>query len=92
MALRLTDRRGWGSWVADDPFGPYRFSTNEFLVGDPVGLLHSGKLTRRPGGELRFLAWRNYATVGSFVGELADPLPVAVDADRGPRVEGAGAD
>jgi beta-fructofuranosidase len=65
--------------VADDPLGPFRFSTHDFLVGDPLGSLYSDKLVEGPDGRLRFLAWRNFAPDGAFVGQLADPLPVAVD-------------
>ena len=66
-------------FVADDPLGPFRFSTHDFLIGDRLGSLYSGKLVKGPDGRLRFLAWRNFAPDGTFVGELADPLPVAVD-------------
>ena len=59
--------------------GPFRFSTHDFLVGDPLGSLYSGKLVEGPDGRLCYLAWRNFAPDGAFVGELADPLPIAVD-------------
>jgi beta-fructofuranosidase len=73
--------------VADDPLGPFRFSTHEFLVGDPLGSLYSGKLVEGPDGDPCFLAWRNFAPDGSFVGELDDPLPVSVDGEGNLRVE-----
>ena len=59
--------------------GPFRFSTHDFLVGDPLGSLYSGKLVEGPDGRLCYLAWRTFAPDGAFVGELADPLPIAVD-------------
>jgi beta-fructofuranosidase len=65
--------------VAKDPLGPFRYSTNDFLVGDPLGSLYSGKVVEGPDGRLCYLAWRNIAPDGAFVGELADPLPIAVD-------------
>ena len=74
--------------VANDPLGPFRFSTREFLVGDPSGSLYSGKLVEGPDGDPCFLAWRNIAPDGSFVGELDDPLPVSVDGEGNLRVEG----
>jgi beta-fructofuranosidase len=68
--------------IADRPLGPFRFSTDEFLVGDRIGSLYAGKLVLAPRGEWVFLASRMFAPDGSFVGELSDPLPVAVD-DKG---------
>ncbi len=76
---RLEPVGGTHYLVADGPLGPFRFSTHDFLVGDPLGSLYSGKLVEGPDGRLRFLAWRNFDPEGAFVGELADPLPVAVD-------------
>ena len=73
--------------VADDPLGPFRFSTHEFLVGDPLGSLYSGKLVEGPDNDPCFLAWRNFAPDGSFVGELDDPLPVSVDGEGNLQVE-----
>ena len=32
-----------------------------------------------PDGHLCYLAWRTFAPDGAFKGELADPLPIAVD-------------
>jgi beta-fructofuranosidase len=76
---RLEPVGGTHYLVADDPLGPFRFSTHDFLVGDPLGSLYSGKLVEGPDGRLCYLAWRNFAPDGAFVGELADPLPIAVD-------------
>ena len=76
---RLEPVGGTHYLVADDPLGPFRFSTHDFLVGDPLGSLYSGKLVEGSDGRLQFLSWRNFAPDGAFVGELADPLPVAVD-------------
>jgi beta-fructofuranosidase len=73
--------------VADNPLGPFRFSTHEFLVGDSLGSLYSGKLVKGPDDRLYFLAWRNFAPDGSFVGELDDPLPISVGGEGNLRVE-----
>jgi beta-fructofuranosidase len=59
--------------------GPFRFPTDEFLVGDPIGSLYSGKLVRGPDGEWTLLASCMFAPDGTFLGELSDPLPVSVD-------------
>src|SRR5215211_3180089 len=63
------------------PLGPFRFSTHDFLIGDPAGSLYSGKLIDGPDGRPNFLAWRNFTPDGVFVGELADPFQVAVDGE-----------
>ncbi len=78
---RLEPVGGTHYLLADDPLGPFRFSTHDFLVGDAVGSLYSGKLVEGPDGRPCYLAWRNFARDGTFVGELADPLPVAVDGE-----------
>ncbi|MEJ2148873.1 MAG: family 43 glycosylhydrolase [Chloroflexota bacterium] len=65
--------------VSKNPLGPFRYKTQEFLVGDPAGMLYAGKLIQAPGGEWVFMATRLLASDGTFVGELGDPLPVTVD-------------
>lgn len=67
--------------VSDDPLGPFRFLTDEFLVGDRTGTLYSGKVVRGPGDEVLFMACRCFAPDGTFVGELADPFPLRVEGD-----------
>ncbi len=73
--------------VADDPLGPFRFSSDKFLVGDPVGSFYAGKLITGPDGQWCFLAWRNAASDSTFIGDLIDPLPVSVDAQSDLSVE-----
>ncbi len=68
--------------VADAALGPFSYSTHEFLSGHPTGLDYAGKLGQGPDGGWNFLAWRNYAPDGSFIGDLIDPLPITLDADR----------
>jgi len=67
--------------IAEDPLGPFRFSSDEFLVGGPTRSLYGGKLVRGPDGKWVLLASRLFAPDGSFVGELSDPLPVKVDGE-----------
>lgn len=74
--------------VSDSPLGPFRFTTDAFLVGDPVGRLYSGKLVEDPDGTWCFLAFRNFAADGQFAGEIIDPLPVRVDGGGRLVVEG----
>src|SRR5215211_6438977 len=76
---RLEPVGGTHYLVADDPLGPFRYSTHDFLVGDPLGSLYSGKVVEGLHGRLCYLAWRNFDPDGAFVGELADPLPIEVD-------------
>ena len=66
--------------VADDALGPFHYCTDEFLVGDRIGSLYTGKLVPGPDGEWVFLTSRLFAPDGTFIGELSDPFPVAVDA------------
>ena len=86
---RLEPVGGTHYFVADDPLGPFRFSTHDFLVGDPLGSLYSGKLVEGPDGRLCFLAWRNLMPDGTFLGELADPFQVTVDDEGNILVERA---
>lgn len=65
--------------VADDPLGPFRYSTHDFMLGDPSGSLYSGKFVEEPDGTRSLLAWRNFTDDGIFAGELDDPLPIATD-------------
>ena len=85
---RLEPVGGTHYLIADDPLGPFRFSTHDFLMGDPVGSLYSGKLVEGPDGRPYFLAWRNFTPDGAFVGELADPFQVAVDGEGNLSVSG----
>jgi beta-fructofuranosidase len=65
--------------VADQPLGPYHYLTDEFLAGDTLGSLYSGKLIQDAAGQWQFIAFRNASVDGSFVGEIIDPLPVNVE-------------
>jgi beta-fructofuranosidase len=65
--------------VADNPLGPFRPITDEFLVGDEIGSLYAGKLVQKSNGNWSFLAWHYCTPSGEFIGELSDPYPVTVD-------------
>jgi beta-fructofuranosidase len=65
--------------VANTPLGPFRFTNDQFLIGDAIGSLYAGKLVAGPDGEWLMLATRMFTPDGSFIGELNDPIPVITD-------------
>jgi len=65
--------------VADDPLGPFCLSTDEFLVGDVVGSFYTAKLVLSLDDKWVLLTSRQFTPDGTFLGELADPLPVEID-------------
>ncbi len=67
--------------IADNPLGPYRYLTDQFLAGDAVGSLYSGKLIQDASGKCQFMAFRNFASNGEFVGEITDPIPITINPD-----------
>lgn len=75
--------------AAQNPLGPYRYLTDEFLVGDTHGSLYSGKLVQDSAGAWWFMAFCNFAPDGTFIGAITDPMPVTVEADGRLRVERA---
>lgn len=79
-ARRNGPRAGGGMryLVADGHLGPFQFSTQDFLIGDPRSL-YCGKLVEGLDGHPVFLAWRNVTPEGAFVGELANPFQGAAD-------------
>lgn len=84
----LEPRTGIHYLVADRPLGPFRFTTDEFLVGDEIGSFYTGKLVRDPAGEWVMLAARMFAPDGAFIGALSDPSPVTVDGEGNLSVRG----
>jgi beta-fructofuranosidase len=64
--------------MADDPLGPFRFIGDDLLAGDEIGSLYAGKLVRDSEGRWVMLATRMHAPDGNFVGELSNPMRVAV--------------
>lgn len=65
--------------VAESPLGPFRYTSDEFMVGDAVGSFYAGKLAQDPDGAWVFLASRQFTSDGTFMGELSDPMPLTVD-------------
>jgi beta-fructofuranosidase len=64
--------------VSDNPFGPYKYLTDDFLSGDEHGTLYSGKLIQDAKGAWQFLAFKNSSKHSEFIGELSDPIPAIV--------------
>mgnify|MGYP001158819277 CR=1 FL=1 len=77
----ITPETGTHYLVSDTPDGPFRYLTDEFLVGDEVGTLYSGKLIQGADGSWNFMAFLNFDTSGEFVGEISDPIPVTLAED-----------
>ncbi|MFI5915773.1 glycosyl hydrolase family 32 [Dactylosporangium sp. NPDC051541] len=76
---RMTGAPG-GVWAVtgDGPLGPF-----DPGAAHPVtdSSLYSGRIVRDPHGRPMLLAFRNIGADGTFVGELSDPMPVALTAD-----------
>lgn len=68
--------------IGDGPLGPFRSPGDDFLSGRPGGPYYAGKLVEDPGVPSAspsgwvFMSWAQFADDGSFVGALADPVPV----------------
>ncbi len=67
--------------VGDSPTGPFRYLTDEFMVGDEAGTLYSGKLIQGSDGQWVFMAFLNFDESGDFIGEISDPMPVTIAED-----------
>ncbi|MCD4686804.1 MAG: family 43 glycosylhydrolase [Anaerolineae bacterium] len=81
QARGITPVHGTHYLVADDPLGPYRTITDEFMVGDAQSSLYSGKLIQGPDGMWQYMGFHDKAPDGEFIGEICDPLPVTVAED-----------
>jgi beta-fructofuranosidase len=67
--------------IGDHPLGPFEFLTDRFFVGDRSGSLYSSKIFHTHTGDWVLIAFHNYASNGSFIGELSDPIPIEVTHD-----------
>ena len=66
---------------AETLLGPYESPAGPIAAPDgPLGTLYAGKLLELQPGDWRFLAFRGNGD-RDFLGELTDPLPVAVESD-----------
>jgi beta-fructofuranosidase len=64
--------------VSEKPYGPFRYLTDEFFVGDARGSLYSGKMIQGPDAQWYFMGFLNDGEDGQFIGDISDPLPVEV--------------
>jgi len=64
--------------VASTLTGPYLPLTDEPLVADAAGTYYAGKLITGMGGELNFMAWRQWDEKGNFCGGLSDIATVHI--------------
>jgi beta-fructofuranosidase len=62
--------------IGDSPLGPFSSPGDEFLFGTPEGPFYAARLIEDPDGRWVFMSWAQFAPDGSFVGALADPVPV----------------
>ena len=60
------------------PLGPYTFLTDKFLFGDEIGSIYSGKVILNPKGEWNFIVCNQFAPGKHFIGEISDPVPIAI--------------
>ncbi|MDB6182577.1 levansucrase [Paracoccus fistulariae] len=72
--------RGMHYLVADDPRGPWQIAPGPFLDGDPALDRYAARILDTGDG-LALMGFLHNPGGGSFVGEIADPAPVAIDAD-----------
>jgi beta-fructofuranosidase len=62
--------------VADHPYGPFIYLSDDFMVGDDIGTLYAGKVIRNPQGDWVYMAFNLFAQGNHFIGEIVDPMPV----------------
>ncbi len=62
--------------VADNPLGPFKFVTDQFIMGDKMGTFYNGRMIQYKDGEWRMIACRNFSGNGEFVGIITDPFEV----------------
>lgn len=70
--------RGTHYLLADGPLGPFDWQTHGVLLADEAGTWYGAKLMEGPDGRLVCLAWLAHDADGTFVGELSDPMEVAI--------------
>lgn len=66
--------------VADHPLGPWQVAPGPFLDGANPVRRYAGKIVEQ-NGELAFMGFWHDTPDGQFIGQVADPVPISVDAD-----------
>jgi len=77
----ITLQTGTHYLIADNPFGPFKYMTDDFLVGDEIGSLYSGKVIRDSRDKWLFMAFEHFSKPDLFIGKIADPFQLSVQAD-----------
>ena len=62
--------------MSKQPFGPYEFLTDDFLLGDATCTKYSGKLIQNPKGKWVLIACNLFTLDNEFQGEISDPFPI----------------
>lgn len=78
---RFGNRTGSYYLNGESPLGPFRYLSDELLIGDENGSLYSGKLVLGPDEKWYLMAFNNYDIDGNFIGGITDPLPVHISVD-----------
>ncbi len=64
--------------IGDSIFGPYHYQSDEFLLGDSIGSLYSGKIVENNEEEVSMMAFHNYTDKGDFLGYISNPFKVSL--------------
>jgi beta-fructofuranosidase len=64
--------------VGDHPLGPFDYLTDQFLVGDKVGSLYSGKVIQDRRGDWVLMAFKLFGSQNQFIGQITDPISLSV--------------
>ena len=67
--------------IADQPVGPFRTVTDDFLIGSTPGAFYAGRLIQDPQDRWVLMLWAQFDPTGRFIGALADPIPIEQHAD-----------
>jgi beta-fructofuranosidase len=73
--------------VAENLSGPYRALTEEFLLGDANGSYYGSKTVLNPAGRWVLLPMQYLNEHGEFVGEMGDPLRLAISTEGALSIE-----
>ena len=77
--------------VGASALGPFALRRDAFLLGDTAGTWYAARLVVHRGTPW-LLAWRRRDAAGRFVGEIGDPMAVAVRPDGSLAVAAAASD
>lgn len=67
--------------MAERLLGPYQPVDHPPLLADRSGTYYAGRVTHDPAGKPVFVAWRQWAVDGAFVGGISDAAPLRVAPD-----------